>query len=44
MHGAGEDRGRHLNALVALYAVELLFVARAVVNEGFVEPSAALYG
>jgi len=39
--GAIEGCGGHLYALVGFYAVEFLFVAWSVVDEGFVEPSAS---
>ena len=41
---AVEGCRRHLYALVGLDAVEFLFVAWAVVDESFVEPSAFFYG
>jgi hypothetical protein len=42
--GAVEGCRGHLDALVGVYAVEFLFVAWAIVDEGFVEPSAFFYG
>ena len=41
--GAVENSWGHLKALMSLYAVELLFVAGSIVDEGFVEPSATFY-
>lgn len=38
MHGAVDDGGCHLDALVSLYPVELLFIAWAIVNKCFIEP------
>ena len=40
MHRAVKERGRHLKALMALYAVESLLIADSVVNNRFVKPSA----
>jgi hypothetical protein len=42
--GAVERGGRHLNALVAFDAVELLLVARSIMDQGFVEPFAPFDG
>jgi hypothetical protein len=41
MHRAGKKRGRHLKALMAIYAVKSLLIADSVVNQRFVKPSAA---
>jgi hypothetical protein len=41
---AVEGCRRHLYALVGLDAVEFFFVAWAVADESFMEPSAFLYG
>jgi len=41
--GATENSGRHLDALVRFDAVELLLVARPVMDQGFVEPSAPFH-
>jgi len=38
--GAVKNCRGHLKALMALYSVELLLVARSIVDEGFVKPSA----
>ena len=40
MHRTVKKRGRHLKALMALYAVESLLIADSVVNNRFVKPSA----
>ncbi len=34
----------HLDALVSLYAIELLFIARSAVDDCLIEPSAPFYG
>ena len=41
---AVDDGWRHLDALMASYAVELLLVAWTVAYEAFLQPSAAFYG
>jgi hypothetical protein len=43
-HGAMKNGGSHLKALVALHAVELLFVAGSTMHERLVEPSATFDG
>jgi hypothetical protein len=43
-HGAIKNCGGHLKALVALHAVELLFVAGSIMHERLVEPSATFDG
>lgn len=42
--GAIENSGCHLNALVRFDAIELLLIARAVINQSLVEPSAPFHG
>ena len=44
MHRAVKKRGRHLKALMALYAVESLLITDSVVNKRFIKPSAAFDG
>jgi len=39
-HGAIKNCGGHLKAQMALYPIELLLVARSIVDEGFVKPPA----
>jgi len=39
-HGAVDERRGHLNALMALYPIELLLVAYSVMDKRFVEPPA----
>jgi hypothetical protein len=41
MQRAVDNRGRHLNALMALYSIEFLFVTGAIVDERFIKPPAA---
>jgi len=38
-----KKRGRHLQALVTLYPIKLLFVAASVLNYTVVEPPAPFY-